>query len=496
MGIVSSKPPLQSLFCAKQVIPFFRFYIIKTTAHILWLVSGKTAIVHRKYLRTLLIKFFCKPSEVEDRKELVAASGLGDSTMTHVILARRRVTFIDDMGLNKGLIGEPLIFQDKVDEEAKRTSIVGEGATHRERKLYWILGKFFSNTLRASRSISHKRVDAENIGILPNSIDLDTVLMQEDLSKYPFVHLNMPGMYILYRFCSSQSMGIVGAGVKNLKALHVMLQRRFPALPAAEPPLETLPYITRQTVAYALSLVMLCVCYAFNDPMTKGRADQLYENVMAGYGKLDDDQFQEILSFTLTEWVTKVTAPESAESGVGVMSQQEVAEANLKKDARGTARAAAKGGSGDIEDGGGDGGDDARDAGEGAGDACNARDSGEDVEDENESGAANEEVDAGEAFGADSATTPGASPGGKQRPAPRKTAAAKKAAAAAAKKAAAAAKKAAEHDSAAAPATAALIGGGAGAAARRFLGLIRVWPGSTDSESRMPYGTAVLCSEK
>ncbi len=50
-------------------------------------------------------------------------------------------------------------------------------------------------------------------------------------------------------------------------------------------------------------------------------------------------------------------------------------------------------------------------------------------------------------------------------------------------------------DSAAAPATAALIGGGADAAARRFSGLIRVWPGPTNSESRMPDGTAALCAE-
>ncbi len=39
-------------------------------------------------------------------------------------------------------------------------------ATHRERTLYWILGKLFSNSLPASCSITHERVDAENIGFL------------------------------------------------------------------------------------------------------------------------------------------------------------------------------------------------------------------------------------------------------------------------------------------------------------------------------------------
>jgi hypothetical protein len=46
------------------------------------------------------------------------------------------VTFIDEMCLDKGLKGEPVIFQDKMEKEAKRTSLVGEGATQWERTLY------------------------------------------------------------------------------------------------------------------------------------------------------------------------------------------------------------------------------------------------------------------------------------------------------------------------------------------------------------------------
>jgi hypothetical protein len=49
-------------------------------------MSGKAAIVHHNYLRTWLIKFFCKHSEVEDRKEIVAASDLGFSITPHIIL--------------------------------------------------------------------------------------------------------------------------------------------------------------------------------------------------------------------------------------------------------------------------------------------------------------------------------------------------------------------------------------------------------------------------
>jgi hypothetical protein len=60
------------------------------------------------------------------------------------------------------------------------------------------------------RSISHKILDAGNIGFLHESTDLESLLMEEDLSSLLFVHLNMPFMYILYWVCSSQSMGIVG----------------------------------------------------------------------------------------------------------------------------------------------------------------------------------------------------------------------------------------------------------------------------------------------
>ncbi len=70
-------------------------------------------------------------------------------------------------------------------------------AIHREKTLYWFLGKLFSDSLPASCSITHKRVDAENFGFLHHSIDLDTLIEQEDLSYNPFVHLNMPGKHIL-----------------------------------------------------------------------------------------------------------------------------------------------------------------------------------------------------------------------------------------------------------------------------------------------------------
>lgn len=157
---------------------------------------------------------------------------------------------------------------------------------------------------------------------MSKEVDLAAVMGQDE-ELLQFEHVNLTGMYILNRVCTSQSMSMLGAGFKNLKGLRSMLGKRFPALPDAEPPLGALPYITRQTVSYALSLVISCVCYAYNDTMIRGRPDQLYEKIIASYSELTDDDFMEILSHKLTDWVTKVTAPEPP--GTMVLSQQRIA---------------------------------------------------------------------------------------------------------------------------------------------------------------------------
>ncbi len=66
----------------EEAPPFSCFYysiLFKTTAYMLWLMSGN-------YLRTWLIKSFCKPHGVEDCKDTAAASILGFSIIPHIIL--------------------------------------------------------------------------------------------------------------------------------------------------------------------------------------------------------------------------------------------------------------------------------------------------------------------------------------------------------------------------------------------------------------------------
>ena len=67
--------------------------------------------------------------------------------MTDIILSRHRLPFLDQLCEDKGIIGEPIIFQTKDNKEKKVTSILGEGGNENERAMYWILGELLSHTL-------------------------------------------------------------------------------------------------------------------------------------------------------------------------------------------------------------------------------------------------------------------------------------------------------------------------------------------------------------
>ena len=73
--------------------------------------------------------------------------------------------------------------------------------------------------------------DAENIGYLPSVINLANIVANpaED-TEQEYTHMNMSAMYILAHVATSQCMGLVGSGFKNMKSSRTMLARRFPAL--------------------------------------------------------------------------------------------------------------------------------------------------------------------------------------------------------------------------------------------------------------------------
>ncbi len=72
-------------------------------------MSGKAAILHRKYLCTWLIKSFWKPREVVDCKEIVAASGLGFSIMIHIIVLFHFVVAPLMGGVGRNRSGEDVV---------------------------------------------------------------------------------------------------------------------------------------------------------------------------------------------------------------------------------------------------------------------------------------------------------------------------------------------------------------------------------------------------
>jgi hypothetical protein len=92
-------------------------------------------------------KLFCTTSEVHDSKQIVAANAIGVSKMTYIILSRHRLPFLNQLCEDRGIIGEPVIFQTRDNKEHKVTSIIGEGANKKERAMYWILSEFLSHTL-------------------------------------------------------------------------------------------------------------------------------------------------------------------------------------------------------------------------------------------------------------------------------------------------------------------------------------------------------------
>ncbi len=73
-------------------------------------MAGKATIVHRKDMRTAMINLCTRSREMEMRLQIVALVGLGIRELTHVFLSRASIGFIDEMCIEKGIVGAPIIF--------------------------------------------------------------------------------------------------------------------------------------------------------------------------------------------------------------------------------------------------------------------------------------------------------------------------------------------------------------------------------------------------
>ncbi len=106
---------------------------------------------------------------------------------------------------------------------------------------------------------------------------------------------------------------MIGPAFQSVKAARTLLATKIPALPEAEAPLERLPYITPQTIANALSLVISAVCYGRSDSMTKVRAELLYEKIYAELStqtSSTSEEFKNLLQELMIDYLTKVTTME------------------------------------------------------------------------------------------------------------------------------------------------------------------------------------------
>jgi hypothetical protein len=165
-------------------------------------------------------------------------------------------------------------------------------------------------------------------------------------------------------------MGKVSAGFKNAKSMTKMLNQTFPALDEDEAPL---PLVTRETLAYAMTLGIWSICFKSDDDMFKGRPEAFYEKALKDLQGLGDEQWDSLLKGLMLEYVGLVTSPQPPGITAPPLGAPDVV---AKDAARAAARAAAAGGGsgGDADaDAAGAGEDaDAGGAGAGADDAASA----------------------------------------------------------------------------------------------------------------------------
>jgi len=181
---------------------------------------------------------------------------------------------------------------------------------------------------------------AENLAYLTDKTDYKDPAKFHDVE---FEYMNMLAIYMLGALAASQSMGKVGFAFKNVKNSELIMSKRFPTLDGLATEHECVsgaPYITRQTLAYAISLSVSALFYAVNDESNTGRAEEVYDKALRDMEQLSDAKFDECLGGLLAFYVQRVTSPEPPGPGTMPMSRQEVVDSNRARGAPSDARAA------------------------------------------------------------------------------------------------------------------------------------------------------------
>jgi hypothetical protein len=152
---------------------------------------------------------------------------------------------------------------------------------------------------------------------------------------------------MLHALAESQSMGKLLFAFKNVRNMEIFLEEN------AAPPGGRQPLLTRETMAYAISLSVSCVCLHSHDEILKGRASAAYERAMFDLERMPDSMWHSLLHDVLVQYVTLVTNPEGPAPSVPTLTRPEIIERdNARKQARAAAiaaAAAANDGSGDAD---------------------------------------------------------------------------------------------------------------------------------------------------
>jgi hypothetical protein len=94
--------------------------------------------------------------------------------------------------------------------------------------------------------------------------------------------LNLIAVYMLHALAGSQSMGKLMHAFKNVRNMDKFLHDN------AAPSDGTQPILTRETMSYAISLSISCVCFHANNDTSKGRASAAYERAMTHLNDMSD----------------------------------------------------------------------------------------------------------------------------------------------------------------------------------------------------------------
>jgi hypothetical protein len=187
------------------------------------------------------------------------------------------------------------------------------------------------------------------------------------MESIQFEYLNLIAAYMLHALAQSQSMGKLLYAFKNVRNMDKFLEENARA-PDGNPPI-----LTRQTMAYAISLSISCVCLHANEDILKGRASAAYERAMTDFESMSDATWHSLLLDVLVRYGTHLTNPEGPAPSAPMLTKHQILQSdNARKEARAASAAAAaaaaesggdSGGGGGDGDGDGDGyGDDAASA--------------------------------------------------------------------------------------------------------------------------------------